>query len=115
MTKLTKKQEREVAAIAGMPDDQIDLSDIPEVEDSADFIRGRFYRPVTRPITIRMNAPDVAIAQKLSKIKGLKYQTYIKSLLHDVLERERASVKQEAATPRKAHKKRAAIDRKAQR
>jgi predicted DNA binding CopG/RHH family protein len=91
VTKLTKKQERELEVVAAMPDDEIDLSDIPEATGATGFVRGRFYRPVTRSITIRMNAPDVAIAQQLSKMKGLKYQTYIKLLLHEVLERERAA------------------------
>ena len=49
MTKLTKKQARELAIIAAMPDDQIDLSDFPEITQTAGSVRGRFYRPVTMP------------------------------------------------------------------
>jgi hypothetical protein len=41
-----------------MPDDQIDTSDIPEIANFADGVRGLFYRPVTRSVTIRLNAPD---------------------------------------------------------
>jgi len=33
--------------------------------------------------------PDIALAQRLAESKGLPYQTYIKSLLHEALERER--------------------------
>jgi hypothetical protein len=33
--------------------------------------------------------PDIALAQRLAERKGLPYQTYIKSLLHEALERER--------------------------
>ena len=41
-------------------------------------------------MTIRLNAPDIATAQALSKTRGMPYQTYIKMLLHDALERELA-------------------------
>ncbi len=47
------------------------------------------YRPVLQPISIRLPAPDIALAQKLARKKGVPYQTYIKTLLHDALERER--------------------------
>ncbi|SRR5258706_9564938 len=86
--KLTKIQERDLAAIAALPDAQIDTSDIPEIKSLAGGIRGRFYRPVTQPVTIRLSAPDIAIARQLSKDKGLPYQTYIKMLLHEALERD---------------------------
>ncbi len=54
-------------------------------------VRGLFYRPVTQPITIRLSAPDVAMARQLSQAKGMPYQTYIKMLLHEALERAAAS------------------------
>ena len=91
--KLTKTQERDLAAIAALSDAQIDTSDIPEIKSLAGGIRGLFYRPVTQPVTIRLSAPDVAMARRLSKDKGLPYQTYIKMLLHEALERD-ATVKQ---------------------
>jgi predicted DNA binding CopG/RHH family protein len=46
------------------------------------------YRPVLRPISIRLPAPDLAAAQRLARKKGIPYQTYIKTLLHDALKRE---------------------------
>jgi hypothetical protein len=46
------------------------------------------YRPVMRPISIRLPAPDIAMAQQLARKKGIPYQTYIKVLLHEALERE---------------------------
>ena len=45
-------------------------------------------RLATRSITIRLNEADLALAQKQAEAKGLPYQTYIKSLLHETL-RER--------------------------
>jgi predicted DNA binding CopG/RHH family protein len=47
---------------------------------------------LSRLLSIRLPEPDIALAQRLAESKGLPYQTYIKSLLHEALERERASV-----------------------
>ena len=89
--KFTRAERDDLRRLAAMPDDQIDLSDIPDQGDRTDWVRNPLYRPVTRPITIRLNAPDVAMARRLSKLKGMPYQTYIKKLLHEALERERTS------------------------
>ncbi len=39
--------------------------------------------------SILLPEPDIALAQRLARSKGLPYQTYIKSLLHQALEPER--------------------------
>lgn len=89
------KEGREAARrIALIRDEDIDTSDIPEVKDFSKFVRvldhpeHPLYRAVTQSVTIRLNAPDVAAARQLSSKKGLPYQTYIKMLLHEALERE---------------------------
>jgi predicted DNA binding CopG/RHH family protein len=51
-------------------------------------VRPREYRE-TRLLSIRLPESDIALAQKLAASKGLPYQTYIKSLLHEALQRER--------------------------
>jgi predicted DNA binding CopG/RHH family protein len=86
---LTKAQQKaELEALAAMPDAQIDLSDIPEITDWSGAIRGAYKRPLTRHVSIRLSALDLAIANKLTAAKGLPYQTYIKSLLHEALAAE---------------------------
>jgi predicted DNA binding CopG/RHH family protein len=46
-------------------------------------------RLATRPITIRLAEADIDLAHKQAERKGLPYQTYIRSLLHETLvERE---------------------------
>jgi predicted DNA binding CopG/RHH family protein len=40
---------------------------------------------VSRNITLRMAEADLALARKQAEEKGLPYQTYIKSLLHETL------------------------------
>jgi predicted DNA binding CopG/RHH family protein len=89
--KLSKPEASQLKRLAAMPDHQIDTTDIPELTGFADGVRGRFYRPVTQSVTIRLNAPDVEAARQLSKLKGLPYQTYIKGLLHEALLREAKS------------------------
>ena len=90
--KPTRTQQRDFAALAALPDDQIDTRDIPEIRSVAGGVRGLFYRPVTKPVTIRLSAPDLAMARQLSKSRGLPYQTYIKMLLHEALERAAGSI-----------------------
>ena len=44
-------------------------------------------------VTLRIPAADLALARKQAEHKGLPYQTYIKSLLHETLtEREKRKV-----------------------
>jgi predicted DNA binding CopG/RHH family protein len=87
----TKKQKKELEALAALPDDQIDFSDIPEITDFSGGVRGMFPRPATKHISTRVNAADLAIANKLAAAKGLPYQTYIKSLLHEALAKENSN------------------------
>lgn len=53
--------------------------------------KGRIMRgaPKSQSVTIRIRTKDVESARKLAEQKGLPYQTYIKMLLHQALERER--------------------------
>ena len=44
-----------------------------------------------KTVTMRLPVPDIQTAQDLAGRKGLPYQTYIKMLLHEVLEKERLS------------------------
>jgi len=76
---LTAKQKRELAAVAALPDDQIDTSDIPELPSSAwrNAVRGRFYRPVKQAVSLRLDADVVAWLKK----PGKGYQTRANHLL----------------------------------
>jgi hypothetical protein len=49
MKRLTKGQKREIAAIAAKKDEDVDLSEMPEVIDWSDAEMGKFYRPPKRP------------------------------------------------------------------
>ena len=41
--------------LAAMKDKDIDYSDIPEVLDWSDAVRGKFYRPVKDQVTLRLD------------------------------------------------------------
>ncbi len=76
---LTAKQRREVAALASMPDDKIDYSDIPPLTDRfwKHAVRNPFYRPVKLQLTVRLDADVVAWLRD----QGKGYQTRINALL----------------------------------
>lgn len=44
-----------------------------------------------KTVTMRLPVPDLEAAQELASRKRLPYQTYIKMLLHEALEKERRS------------------------
>ena len=44
----TRTRKAELEALAALPEDEIDLSDIPEVRDWSGAKRGLFYRPVKK-------------------------------------------------------------------
>lgn len=44
----------------------------------------------SRQITIRLGNDELALARRQADAKGLKYQTYIKMLLHEALARDPA-------------------------
>jgi len=80
---LPPSQRKELAALAALPDDQIDTSDIPELPPEAwkDAVRGRFYRPVKQPISLRLDADVVAWLKK----RGKGYQTRVNSILRQTM------------------------------
>ena len=50
----------ELAALEAMPDETIDTSEMPAVEDWSDAQRGRFYKPKKLQKTLRIDADGLA-------------------------------------------------------
>jgi hypothetical protein len=48
MTRLTKKQKKEIKALAALPDSEIDLTEIPEIVDWSGAVVGKFHRPLKK-------------------------------------------------------------------
>jgi uncharacterized protein (DUF4415 family) len=80
--KLTAEQKKQIAALAALPDEAIDTSDIPEILDWSNAKRGVFYRPIKQQITLRIDADLIAwFKSKVPEKKG--YQTTINSALRE--------------------------------
>jgi uncharacterized protein (DUF4415 family) len=82
MKKVSRKVAKELAALARMPDDKIDLTDAPEVREWRGAVVGKFYRPIKRPVTIRVDADVLAWLKR----QGRGYQTRINKLLREAME-----------------------------
>ena len=79
LPELTAAQIANLKALVARPDSEIDTSDIPvlSAEQWKKGIRGRFYRPVKRQITARVDA-DVL---EWLKAQGKGYQSRINTIL----------------------------------
>ena len=86
-SRLTSKQRAELEALATLPDDRIDTTDIPEVRDWSNAKRGLFYRPVKKQLTLRIDA-DVIAWFKGRAPKGQGYQTQMNMALRDYIRRQ---------------------------
>jgi uncharacterized protein (DUF4415 family) len=84
---LTPEILAELEALSAMPDDTIDLSDMPEVTDFTGWVRGKFYRPVKKQVTVRLDA-DVLEYFKAKQGGARGYQTAINAALRKVVEEE---------------------------
>jgi len=73
--------------LAAMPDEDIDLSDMPEVTDWSNAVRGKFYRPVKQQLTLRLDA-DIVHWFKTHPGDGRGYQTKINAALRRFVEEE---------------------------
>jgi uncharacterized protein (DUF4415 family) len=72
-----------------MKDDEIDTSDIPELPESAwkDAVRGGFYRPVKKAVSLRLDTDVIAWLKK----DGEGYQTRANRLLRERMLADKAS------------------------
>jgi uncharacterized protein (DUF4415 family) len=77
----SKKQSKEIAALAAMNDAEIDTSDVPELQNWSKAVVGKFYRPIKKPVTIRLDADVVAWL----KSQGEGYQTRLNKILRDAM------------------------------
>ena len=86
MPKTPSSRTRELAALKRMKDDAIDTSDIAETSDWGKAVVGKFYRPIKKSLTIRLDADVLAWL----KSQGRGYQTRINALLRGALQKQSA-------------------------
>lgn len=83
--KVIPNLEEQLAALEVMKDEDIDFSDIPEIRDFTGFERGKFYRPIKKPVTLRLDA-DVL---EWFKHHHPKYQSAINAALRQYIHAQR--------------------------
>jgi len=90
MPKLSTSKRKELDRLAKRRDQQIDLSDIPEIKRiPSDAVIGKFYRPRKTPVTIRLDADVLAWL----KASGEGYQTRINEYLRQIMYRRTRTTK----------------------
>lgn len=82
---LTRELQAELDALAAMPDSEIDMADMPPITDWSNAVRGAFYRPIKRPLSLRVDADIIDWFQR----QGQGYQTRMNSALREYVERHR--------------------------
>ena len=81
MKKVPKKVIEDLKRLAAMPDSEIDFSDIPEVTDFSGAVVGKFYRPIKKPLTVRLDADVLAWLKR----GGRGYQTRMNRVLRNAM------------------------------
>jgi uncharacterized protein (DUF4415 family) len=81
MSKIEHNEEKELRDLEKMEPGDIDLSDLPEVRDWDGAVTGKFYRPIKKPLTLRIDADVLAWL----KSKGKGYQTRINRILRSAM------------------------------
>ena len=84
---LTAEQRARLEALAALPDEEIDTSDIPELTDAqlADMRRAEHFRPLKKQITARVDADVLAWL----KAPGPGYQSRLNAILRRAMLAER--------------------------
>jgi uncharacterized protein (DUF4415 family) len=83
---LDQETQARLRAVAALPDDQINLSDpdAPETLDWTGAVRGRFYKPVKKLKSLRIDADVLAFFEA----QGPGYQTRINAVLRESMIKE---------------------------
>lgn len=84
---LSPKLQAELDALAAMPESEIDITEMPPVTDWSKAVRGPFYRPIKRPLSLRVDADVLSWFQ----LQGPGYQTHMNAALREYFERHRHS------------------------
>ena len=73
----------QLQALRQIKDEDIDLSDIPEIKDWSKAIVGKFYRPIQKSVTFEVDADVLAWL----KSQGKGYNARINRILRRAMER----------------------------
>lgn len=79
---LTPKLQAELDALAAMPENEIDTTEMPAITDWSEAVRGSFFKPIKRPLSLRVDADVIDWFQR----QGSGYQTRMNSALREYVE-----------------------------
>ena len=82
---LTPELQAELDALAAMPESEIDTTEMQPITDWSKAVRSGFYRPVKRPLSLRVDADVLDWFQR----QGQGYQTRMNSALREYAERHK--------------------------
>ncbi len=68
---LSSKLKDEAAKLLAMPDEEIDYSDIPKLSDEQLEQFSRYYRPIKKHLTLRIDADVLAWFEKHNNFRDL--------------------------------------------
>jgi uncharacterized protein (DUF4415 family) len=88
--KLTEAQQAEIEALAEMPEEAIDTSDIPPLDDAfwKKAVHNRFYHPTKHTIIVQLDDDVLAWL----KSQGTGYQARINEILRAVMFKETGKI-----------------------
>ena len=80
---ITPARKRKLVRLASRPDSEIDVSEIPPLDESfwKNAVRNPFYRPVKQQLTVRLDSDVVAWLRR----QGKGYQTRLNRVLRKVM------------------------------
>lgn len=79
--RVTKRQAKEIQALKGLRDEDIDLSDVSPLGTWDEAVIGKFYRPRKESLTVRIDADVLSWLRG----QGKGYQTRINALLRQAV------------------------------
>jgi uncharacterized protein (DUF4415 family) len=82
---LTPELQAELDALAAISDSEIDTSEMPEITDWSKGVRGALFRPIKKPLSLRLDADIIDWFQK----QGSGYQTRMNTALREYVEQHR--------------------------
>ena len=80
---LTAKLKSELDPLARISDSEIDTSEMPPISDWSKAERGALFRPIKRPLSLRVDADVLDWFQR----QGQGYQTRMNSALREYVEK----------------------------
>jgi uncharacterized protein (DUF4415 family) len=83
---LTAEQLDELDALARLPDEKIDTTEMSEIRDWSRARRGALYRPLKRQLTLRLDADLIEWFKGRSDEDSEGYQTRINAALREYVE-----------------------------